>query len=652
MNDEAFVARSRAAFAENFPWIMPHVEKSGISSSVVTENGVPTDIRIDGQLMYGGDAHRYTEGQVEAYMRKPLRFFVQRLDLSGIITAVGTRLIKRIEKGLREDEFGECTIQPQGSPTFLIVFGLGLGHHIAQLVRETKPRWLIIVEPLVELLESSFHVVDWEALVADFKERGGSIHISIETDPDRIINAISNVVLSKGVPYADGSWVYTHYPFWAFSEARDRLHEAMEFAFINRGFYEDELVMMRNAVANYAKHSFWLLEGRPKLRRPELAVIVGAGPSLDESIETLRSIRDRVVLFSAGTALRPLLRHGIVPDFHCELENVAAVYDVLSEAAKVGDISQITLMAAETVDPSLPTLFRDTVFYFRDSVSPTQILGRKHAEITGSGPTCVNTALMMATFLGFTDFVFFGTDCGTRPGSLRHAKGSVYEVGAYKAGNNPQAHRIKVEGNFGGTVDTEIIYNACRIMLGDGIKYFGHNVINCSDGALIEHTLPCVPEALVVDRPVIDRAVLRAKLEGVMRRYAPAELLEEADFGSVKQKMKDMYADLDALLVELSAAEPDFAAAYTRLMAFATGSGDKYAFTESIPVGSIQALPRIAMFYGYRLAEEDGRRRLYALFIREFRSIVEDMVQETSELFDKLEALIPFPQQPLLAKAG
>ena len=45
------------------------------------------------------------------------------------------------------------------------------------------------------------------------------------------------------------------------------------------------------------------------------------------------------MLFSAGTALRPLLRNGFVPDFHCELENVLATVDALKEAGKYGDLS-------------------------------------------------------------------------------------------------------------------------------------------------------------------------------------------------------------------------------------------------------------------------------------------------------------------------
>ena len=650
MSDEAFVARSRAGFTEHFPQVMGAVEQgTTVNSSVVLEDGEPVDIRVDGQLIYGGDARRFAAGQVTAYIQKPVRFFVQRLDLAGIVTGVGRRLIERIEKGLRTDEFGKCTGQPTDNPTFLIVFGVGLGHHLKELVEKTEARWLIIVEPLVEFFPHSFHVVDWGDLVSDFNARCGSVQIITEIEPDKIVKAISDTVLRSGVPYTDGSWVFTHYPLWAFSEARDRLHEAMEFAFINRGFYEDELVMMRNAVKNYATCDFWLIESAPRLCRRETAVIVAAGPSLDEGIETIHRIRDRVVLFSAGTALRALLRNGIIPDFHCELENVEAVCDALAETAKFGDLSQIRLLASSTVHPKVPPLFGELYFYFRDSVSPTQIFGRKHSEILGTAPTCANLAITVAAVMGFTDFALFGTDCGTRPGGARHATGTVYsDVDKFKAHDRAQSNAMEVEGNFGGTILTDNIYDSCRVMLGGAIRHFGLRVRNCSDGALIEHAVPCTPDALEVHTPVVDRAALFASLEKTMQRYARGTILADADLDLVRRNTKELFVDLDKLLAGLGEGEADFAGAYDRVMAFVNEAKDRYGHSESIISGSLQALPRVAMFYGFRLAEAEGRRKLFDVFIAEFRDICAFMAENINALFDGLE-FTPAPAQAIAA---
>jgi hypothetical protein len=263
------------------------------------------------------------------------------------------------------EKSGTSTIArgPLSAPTFLVVFGVGLGYHLRELVRATKVRWVIIIEPFTEFLRHSFEVVDWHELLDDVEADGGCVQVITELDPGRVVSLIMQEVARRGTPYLDGTWVFTHYPIWAFAEAAKRMHGAASFAYINRGFYEDELVMMTNAVTNFSARSFWLLDSKPRLHRPETAVIVGAGPSLDEGIETLHRIRDKVIVFSAGTSLRPLLRQGIAPDFHCELENGPQVVEVLEEARRHGDLAQVRLIASSTVDPRVPGMFGETILF-------------------------------------------------------------------------------------------------------------------------------------------------------------------------------------------------------------------------------------------------------------------------------------------------
>jgi hypothetical protein len=444
-----------------------------------------------------------------------------------------------------------------------------------------------------------------------------------------------------GIPYVDGSYVFTHYPFWAFTEARNRLYEAVEFAFINRGFYEDELLMMTNAVTNFAAKPFWLIEGRPRLHRPELAVVVGAGPSLDECLPRLKEIRDRVMLFSAGTALRPVLRNGIVPDFHCELENVPATVDALNEARKYGDLSQITLMASATVDPRIPPMFRETIYFFRDSVSSTQILGKKHSPIGGATPTCVNMALSMAAFLGFTDMALFGADCGIRPGSDDHAKDTVYrDIGTFqKNGDLDERYPVEVEGNFGGVARTNWVYDSCRLMLAEVIKLRSINAFNASDGAIIPGAVPRVPEAIEPGPQPLDHAGVTAALMRALDEIEPAAIFTETDLVAAAKNADQLFTDLDAMLVKFGGGKPDFATVYRAVRDFIDKADNRYGQTEAIVSGTLVALPRIAMFFGFRVDDSALRAELFSLFIKEFRSTVQKMKEGTAKLFERLIGL-------------
>lgn len=634
---------SRAAFAERFPAIVELLDRPGaISSSLIEENGTIVDAMVNDSRLYNSDARSFTARQVDAFMAKPLRLFMERPTNAGLVSpicvqlhdALGTFLVERGHDEISRQVHDDC-------PQFLVVFGLGLGHHIEDLVRRTKAKWLIIAEPIADFIAHSFHTVDWASLFAHFEGQGGGIEIVTKLDPGEMVSGIVRYMTTQGIPYVDGSYVFTHYPLWAFSEGRNRLYEAVEFAFINRGFFEDELVMMTNTVTNFAAKPFWLLEGRPRLHRPELAVVVGAGPSLDEGLARLKEIRDRVVMFSAGTALRPLLRNGFVPDFHCELENVPATVDALLEASKFGDLSQVTLIASTTVDPRIPPLFRETIYFFRDSVSSTQILGDKHLPIAGATPTCVNMALSMAAFLGFTDMALFGADCGIRPGSDDHAKDTVYrDVGIFqKSGATDHRYPVEVEGNFGGIARTNWIYDSCRLMLAEVIGLRRLNVANASDGAFIPGAVPRVPEAICPPGPAIDRAAMTAALKRAMNETTPAMIFAESDLAQTARQADLFFADLDRMLVELGQGKADFAAVYRAVTAFLADAGARYGHTDALVSGTLTALPRIAMFFGFRVADRVVREELFSLFIKEFLATSQKMREETKALFAKLAAL-------------
>jgi hypothetical protein len=641
MTMEGRAARSRAAFAERFPTAMAALEGEGQQSSLVFDGEGPVDIVVGNQRIYGGDARRYAADQVDAFIERPLRLVMETPNSAGLVSEICIDLKLAMERALDEAGVSELARGPLAAPTFLVVFGLGFGYQLEPLIRRTGARWIIIVEPFAEFINHSFRAIDWAALLESVEAAGGAVQLITDLDPGRVVGEIMAEVAARGTPYLDGTWVFTHYPLWTFAEAGKRLHGAAEFAYVNRGYFEDEIVMMTNAVTNFAGHSFWLLDGKPRRHRPETAVLVGAGPSLDESIETLHRIRDRVILFSCGTALRPLLRNGLVPDFHCELENGPQVHEVIDEARNFGDLSSVHLIASATVDPRVAALFGGTIFFFRDSVSSTRILQGEITRVNGAAPTCVNTGMATAAALGFTEFVLFGVDCGTRPGMPDHAEGTIYrDVENWQKYLERRArYPLEVEGNFGGITVTNWVYDASRRMLIDLIGTYNLHAINCSDGALITGATPRVPESLEIEGPVIDHQGIIAALKRTMVHYRPGELIAAKNLAELKDKSRTMYNALRAILAGFDAEVADFAGAFDAMAKFLHGAGATHGYAQAIPDGSLTALPRVAMFYGCR-ASPALRRRLFATFLEEFRRALDDMEKQTDALLERLLGIL------------
>jgi flagellin glycosyltransferase Maf-like protein/6-hydroxymethylpterin diphosphokinase MptE-like protein len=641
MTSEDRAVRSRAAFARRFPEIAATLEQGTSQSSIILDGAEPADIVVGDRHIYGDNARRQSADQVAAFMKKPLRLIMETPQSAGLVSEICVNLQRALQDTIEQSGASTIARGPLSAPTFLIVFGVGLGYHLSELVRATKARWTIIVEPFTEFLGHSFAAIDWGEMLDEVEAADGSVHVITELDPGRMVNLIMHEIMRRGTPYLDGTWAFTHYPIWAFAEAAKRMHGAASFAYINRGFFEDELVMMTNAVTNFSARSFWLLDSKPRLHRPETAVIVGAGPSLDDAIETLHRIRDKVILFSAGTSLRPLLRQGITPDFHCELENGEQVVEVIEEARRHGDLSAVHLIASSTVDPQVPGLFGQTILFHRDSVSSTGILRGDHLPISGSAPTCVNTAMSAATHLGFTDFLLFGTDCGVRPGASDHAEGTIYrDIEKWRVTAKQRTrYPLELEGNFGGIALTDWVYDASRRMLMDLIAAYRLNVVNCSDGALISGATPRVPEAMEVDRPIIDRNAVITEIRRSMGHYEPGQLLRSKELSHLREMGRVMFGELRNVLAGFSPTDADFPAVYNAFRRFLDAAGSNYGHVNAIVDGSVNALPRIAMFYGCR-TEGDLRLALFARFLDEFGCALERMERSTDALFERLGLLL------------
>ena len=100
-----------------------------------------------------------------------------------------------------------------------------------------------------------------------------------------------------------------------------------------------------------------------------------------------------------------------------------------------------------------------------------------------------------------------------------------------------------------------------------------------------------------------------------------------------------MFADLDSMLEKFGKGEPNFAAVYTAMTSLLADSGTRFGDAESIICGALTALPRIAMFFGFRVADTALRAELFSLFIKEFRTTSKAMKEATKKLFERLTAL-------------
>lgn len=552
---------------------------SQVEGVVVPDPTDPDDInlRIGNSLLYaaGLGAGAHARRDVADFLAHPLQLACPPLRArTGRVTDM---MRTAVDEFL--DRRGLATAaRPQAHRgATMIVFGIGLGAQVDALLDSLEFRHLIIVEPVTEFLWHSLHVRDWTRWRDVQAARGGGLQVVSAATPEAMAARLYDHVLDNGLGLIDGAYLYQHYRTEALDACLRQFHQHID-GIQGEGFFEDELVMFVNATRNFAAGPVRLVINREVAVQPMPAIIVGAGPSLEKALPALARLRDRAVIFSAGSTLGSLLRHGITPDFQCEIENTPENYQVLQPLADTYDLSGVTLVGSATVDPRMPALFGRHLFYLRDYSMSSSVYGDAERTINGTGPNCVTMALRIAERFGFAQVFLFGADFGSRQPDRHHVADSIWMTDpAWRQLYDEVAEQmdIRVPANFGGKVYTNRLMTYFLTAAENLIRH-QRNVayVNCSDGVRIRGAVPRMAAQVVLPEPPLTPAETVADIVARTEEHAAFALIEGADVDGCRAEVA---AWADGLLAELG-----------RLHA---GSADLIAWHDAI-IGSISGRER------------------------------------------------------------
>ena len=168
-----------------------------------------------------------------------------------------------------------------------------------------------------------------------------------------------------------------------------------------------------NLIANFEKNSLLKDKGIGQLKNMyegKLMILVSAGPSLDKQLPLLKKIRDEqhFIIGAVGTAIKPLIKAAIIPDFFTIIDPNQGTY---------GQLTNVSL--PETPLYYLSTAYHDTIMLH---TGPRRIVyqqGFEDAEkqaIATNNPTIqtggsVATALLdIMVYLGGKSIALVGQD--------------------------------------------------------------------------------------------------------------------------------------------------------------------------------------------------------------------------------------------------
>lgn len=430
--------------------------------------------------------------------------------------------IPRLNSLIDEYEKNKAERIKGGTPSFipsLIVSGVGLGYHLPQLTEAFDIQNTIIYEQCLDTFFASMHVIDWGQILNYFKQNGRSISICLNVEPRKALSLIEHAVNKNGLHSYCFTYVFQHTKRPSDTDFLNIYHKELPAFIGGLGYFDDEQIGLAHAYHNLRSNSGVFINNKTFQRKTRL-LLIGNGPSLDEHQAYIERNRDNVIVMSCGTALSSLLRMGIKPDFHVEMERCIMVNDVIRHFSKTEDRNDITLLCLHTVAPETIAAFPESCYAIKANDAGSQLvknyfLDQKINDLVYCNPTVANCGLSFAISMGFEEIHLIGVDFGVLEAEKHHSKHSVYnEMEAFAKKQKidytiyDQNRAVPCKGNLGGTAMCMPTLNMARIMVERFLKFLkpafpNLRVINTNHGAFIDGT-ESLPLLELPDAPYVD----------------------------------------------------------------------------------------------------------------------------------------------------
>ncbi|MFL0269664.1 motility associated factor glycosyltransferase family protein [Candidatus Clostridium radicumherbarum] len=348
----------------------------------------------------------------------------------------------------------------------IVVYGLGLGYHIYELLKKIESDTMVYIfdvdEDLINVT-STYELV--ESILKDKRVKlyfGYSKEIIEEFS--RKINMVEDLLIFRPAlnclpeKFIDLRNVLNSYELGKTGVMKD-----------NELMSGNEIMNTRLSIediANYFQNYSFINEN---------IIIVSAGPSLNENIEKLKTIRKKVKVFVVGSALKALINNDIIPDMICIIDPHKIIYNQI----KGYEDLNIPLCFLSTASNLAVSIYKGPKYIFYNEDKGNNI-------VIDTGKSVATAVLSIAIYGKAKKIIFLGQDLAYI-GNRSHC--DLYAHDNSIPGNGAFKQVESVNGEMLQTTDVLLYY---KYWIEKTINQHGKiEYINCSNGARIEGTKNC-----------------------------------------------------------------------------------------------------------------------------------------------------------------
>ncbi|MFJ7669482.1 motility associated factor glycosyltransferase family protein [Lysinibacillus sp. NPDC097195] len=321
------------------------------------------------------------------------------------------------------EKFIECEFNNDDKGYLLI--GLGLGYHLhalLKLVSDSKPIFVYALDSQeIDLYKSIYG------------SRKLPKNVTITTDFREIATVNDYQIIMPHV------WL----------QVMDKQHPLyfllMDIKMKQMSFKRFASIMEMNFYENIQQHSFSLQYFQERLNQKKISCLIASGPSLDVTKKWLKVVNEKAFLMCVGSALKVLLKEGIVPDGVIISDCQPTIIEQLKDSGYTGDLFFLSTADFNTVRFHKGDKY---ILLQKGYELAEQYAKEMNYPLLETGGSVATTGFSLLQHLGFESIVLFGQDLGFMD-EYTHATNST-------SGRNfsKDEQYIEIESNAGAPIKT------------------------------------------------------------------------------------------------------------------------------------------------------------------------------------------------------
>jgi hypothetical protein len=285
--------------------------------------------------------------------------------------------------------------QIDGSANVYCLFGFGLGYHVQELLQKEPDKQIFVIEPYISVIRRAVEHIDLSNIFSH-----PNVEILCLEQGQAMINTLNELTKQQT------RWIIPNAWLKALQSSNPLKHFLEDIKIQEMSFQRFSSLMEKNFTENlkYMNADVGKLFGNFKGHK---AVLVSAGPSLDNTLYSLKKLKDKYFILSVGSALRVLKENSIVPDAVIITDPQETVYKQLDSMKFIQPLIYLSTACYSAVANHKGL----RIIAFQKGYPQAESFAGKHNfPLVDTGGSVATTALDILINMGFSEIVFLGQD--------------------------------------------------------------------------------------------------------------------------------------------------------------------------------------------------------------------------------------------------